>query len=122
MRENNVSIVPNLRAFYKHGESSELPESRIPMNLQKTAFRSSKPKEQAMSDRDILITSIRDQREILDNLLFTLESRAGLGAREYALCEQTTAEVGKGLERVRSFSIERFVTEKLWGSELRPAV
>lgn len=68
-----------------------------------------------MSDKDVLVESIRSQREILGFVLETLENKQELEPRDYVLCEETAAMVGRSLEKIRRFSIDSFVQEKLWG-------
>lgn len=68
-----------------------------------------------MSDKEILIESLRNQCEILGYVLGTLENKTSLETGDYVLCEETAAKVGKSLEKIRRFSIDSFVQEQLWG-------
>lgn len=70
-----------------------------------------------MDERNQLIAELRSQRAALDDLLLRLEDKRIFELLDYQLCECTAMAVEKGLQRIRSRSIDEFVKESLWGSE-----
>jgi|GEM_PF-1543059 len=74
-----------------------------------------------MSKKD-LINDIRFQREALDGLLGRLQDKSNLALLDYQICESTAEAVEKGLQRIRSLSIDEFVKESLWGNDISQVV
>lgn len=68
-----------------------------------------------MNAQNVLVESLRNQREILDHVLESLESKQALDPEDYAFCEAAAARVGKSLAVIRRYSMDRFVQQQLWG-------
>ncbi len=54
-----------------------------------------------MSQNEFLIMGLRRQREILDDLIHTLERKKELGSRDGKIYDARTKEVEKNLRRLR---------------------
>ncbi|PIQ85791.1 MAG: hypothetical protein COV74_07165 [Candidatus Omnitrophica bacterium CG11_big_fil_rev_8_21_14_0_20_45_26] len=66
-----------------------------------------------MAEQEVLIAGIRNQREILDNLITRLEEKRLLDSYDYQLGEETMKQVKRNLGRLRKFAMEAWVKDQL---------
>jgi hypothetical protein len=67
-----------------------------------------------MKTNEALITVLRQQRDLLSDLVSELEAREMLTVEDYAYCESCTDDVSKTLKDIRRSALDKMIQGAPW--------
>ena len=67
-----------------------------------------------MKTNEALISALRHQRDLLNDLVNELEVKGTLAVEDYAYCESCTDEVSKTLKDIRRFALDKMIQGAPW--------